>query len=389
MNKNQISDAVWQYYSREIKDAVSSYIKDNCIRLGISFSKISTLDEVKLAHLSLDRVNTADTHENIFQFDVIAIAHIEICRKSLCQITDNAAEIWLQVFCEIDISLGASNFTIKSIEPYDHVENKKPGTLTDGSHGGNQTFSVPIMDAFVLYTFSPDLRRVVDSGDFVYIDGHYCINAPKYTMRNERGVLELTEYAASHTYECCLSFKQSINPYVAFVTWVLSLTGLTPFHSAAPITTTGFNYNYTDQNKEVETRAAAMRAELSDVKDAAAIMERLPGSFSKSFIMLMEWRKVTVEQLAEKSLLSPKTIQRMRSIPDRKWNIEVVIAVCVGLQLPPYISFTLIEKAGLKIRSEAKDFIYAHLLTTCYQSSISVFNEYLEAVGLPPLSGKE
>ena len=69
--------------------------------------------------------------------------------------------------------------------------------------------------------------------------------------------------------------------------------------------------------------------------------------------------------------------------------MEHIIALCVGLQLPPYISTPLLERAGHKIKTGEKDITYAHLLATHYQSPIFEFNEYLEAVGYPPLSGNE
>jgi hypothetical protein len=103
----------------------------------------------------------------------------------------------------------------------------------------------------------------------------------------------------------------------------------------------------------------------------------------------MRWRKMTVERLAEKSLLSVSTIKRMRTELDRQWEMEHVIAVCVGLQLQPYISMPLLERAGHRIKTGEKDITYAHLLATHYKSTIFEFNEYLEAVGYPPLSGKE
>jgi hypothetical protein len=132
-----------------------------------------------------------------------------------------------------------------------------------------------------------------------------------------------------------------------------------------------------------------MRKELRSVKEAAGILGTLPGSFGKSLVLLMRWRKMTVEGLAEKSLLSPKTVQRMRNEPDHKWEMELVIAICVGLRLPPYISAPLLEKAGHRIKADEKNITYAHLLATHYESPIFEFNEYLEAVGYPPLSGKE
>ena len=133
----------------------------------------------------------------------------------------------------------------------------------------------------------------------------------------------------------------------------------------------------------------AILAEHEKIKDAAKMMEDLPATFHHALIKLMEWRGVTNEQLAEKSLLSSKTIQRMRTNPNYKCELETVVAVCFGLQLHPYISNSLIEKAGLKIKVGEKSITYAHLLATQYQSTIHEVNNYLEIVGYSHLSGKE
>jgi DNA-binding Xre family transcriptional regulator len=161
------------------------------------------------------------------------------------------------------------------------------------------------------------------------------------------------------------------------------------FQSAVSRTVTDHNYSHNDHNKNIEARAAAIQAEQSEVREATKIMEILPPTFHQSLIRLMAWRGVTNEALAEKSLLSPKTIQRMRTDPDYKCDMDTVVAVCFGLQLPPYISNSLIEKAGLKIRVGEKGITYSHLLATQYKNTIHEVNEYLEVAGYPRLSGNE
>ena len=71
----------------------------------------------------------------------------------------------------------------------------------------------------------------------------------------------------------------------------------------------------------------------------------------------MKWRKITVEKLGETALLEPKTIQRMRNYPNQTWNIKNVVALCIGLRLPPSLSSVMIEKAGLKFRPGEEQFI--------------------------------
>ena len=98
---------------------------------------------------------------------------------------------------------------------------------------------------------------------------------------------------------------------------------------------------------------------------------------------------MTNERLAELSLLSSKTIQRLRADPDHNCDLDTAAALCFGLQLHPHISEYLIEKAGHKLKVGQKGVTYAHLLATRYKCSIHEVNEYLEIAGYPPLSGKE
>lgn len=52
-----------------------------------------------------------------------------------------------------------------------------------------------------------DFRDAIDTCDFVYVEGHVCINNEKYIYSSDRGV-GLTSYALSHMDECCLVFDK-------------------------------------------------------------------------------------------------------------------------------------------------------------------------------------
>ena len=260
-------------------------------------------------------------------------------------------------------------------------------SFENGAAGKNQTFSIPVLDSAHQYVFNADFQRLVDSGNFVYIDAHYCINDPKYVTANKYGILEMTGYAVKHIDECCLIFDRSTRPNDNF--GVQRYTECILFQSAVSRTVTEYKYSHNDHNRDIASRAAVMLAEYGEVKAAVKIMEQLPATFHQSLIALMKWRGVTNEQLAEKSLLSPKTIQRMRTNPDYKCDIRTLVAVCIGLQLPSYVSTDLIEKAGIKIKIGVENMTYAHILSTYSKSTIFEANEYLEVAGYPPLSGSE
>ena len=313
--------------------------------------------------------------------------------------TDNIADVLPGVIAELADYFGVSKQAAKirmidvgyteAVGVFEYVDNRyvPHHSFGDSIIGSKQTFSVPVVDSVIQYAVNPDFQRIMDSGNFVYIDTHYCINDPKYVVANEYGILEMTEYAVKHMDECCLTFDRTTRSNANY--GVQRYTECVLFKDAVSQTVNEFEYSHTDHNKAVEARAAAILAEQREVKDAAAILAKLPAAFHTSLVVLMDWRGITVEQLAEKSLVEPKTIQRMRNTPDYNCKLETLIALCIGLQLPPYISTPLLGKAGHTIRLGEQGITYAHLLTNSYKSSIHEVNEHLEIAGFPRLSGKE
>ncbi|MEB6113921.1 ImmA/IrrE family metallo-endopeptidase [Kurthia gibsonii] len=70
----------------------------------------------------------------------------------------------------------------------------------------NQTFSISAQDILYEYATKPALKQLLDSGEFLYVNAHVCINDPKYIQKNDAGYATLTDYARNHIDECCLIF---------------------------------------------------------------------------------------------------------------------------------------------------------------------------------------
>jgi DNA-binding Xre family transcriptional regulator len=155
------------------------------------------------------------------------------------------------------------------------------------------------------------------------------------------------------------------------------------FQSAVAKTLTEFAFELTDQPKEI----AAMLAEINEAKEAAQILAQLPRSFSPALINLMDWRKITNEELAEKAQIAAKTIQRMRNDKNQDHKKETVIAVCIGLQLFPDISMELLNLAGFALKYTEQDILYRKILNTRYKSSVHDCNELLTVANYPRLTG--
>ena len=64
----------------------------------------------------------------------------------------------------------------------------------------------------------------------------------------------------------------------------------------------------------------------------------------------MEWVEISEETLAEKALVSTKLVQRLRNNPAYPKNVDCVVAVCIGMNLPPELSNALISRSGFTLR---------------------------------------
>ena len=83
-----------------------------------------------------------------------------------------------------------------------------------------------------------------------------------------------------------------------------------------------------------------------------------PMEFPDALHYLMKDQKMTVEHLEETSLISTRTIIRLSNDPDYGVTREHIVALSVGLTLPPIISMELLRKAGLVMKNTMRHNTY-------------------------------
>ena len=105
----------------------------------------------------------------------------------------------------------------------------------------------------------------------------------------------------------------------------------------------------------------------------------------------MDWSEISVESLAENALISAKMVQRMRNDLTYPKNIDSVVAICIGMHLPPELSNALIDKSGftLRLAQNKAHILYYFFLNHYYTHSIRECNDMLVAKGLPVMTGTE
>lgn len=258
----------------------------------------------------------------------------------------------------------------------------KPHTWKEGALKANQTFSISFKDALIASIINPDLRAVREQGLLIYVDSHFCINDPKYIFYDVFGNPQLTDYARYHMDECCLIFELApeglVNAYQKenYLECVLCRD----INSGILFTANFADLSLNQSNLE---KAKAMQKYNREI---SKVLRELPQLFPEALVYLMNFLEVTVDSLAEASNLGDRTISRLRGGESK--TLENVVAVCIGMKLPPSVSHELVRRAGFFLTNSEKDLAYRFLLDSCYSESIYVCNEMLSGQNIPILGQK-
>ena len=138
-----------------------------------------------------------------------------------------------------------------------------------------------------------------------------------------------------------------------------------------------------DGASPVTAEGQAFRKMIMEEYNLAAQVEV---SFNDRIVKLMDAKRISKKQLAERTGLSDATIQSMRNDPDRQFTIESIVAVCIGLHVPVEISLPLIESSPTKFMKSEEMSAYRYVLTHCYEQEVPQVNRILVEAGYKPLT---
>ena len=105
-------------------------------------------------------------------------------------------------------------------------------------------------------------------------------------------------------------------------------------------------------------------------------------SFADALTYHMDWKKITVDDLVERSGLSDTTIKNYRAGKIPQPPIENVMAVCIGLNLSKVLALDLLSKASYQLGENPRDVAYKFLLDYS-DGTLHQWNLILDAFGQP------
>lgn len=126
--------------------------------------------------------------------------------------------------------------------------------------------------------------------------------------------------------------------------------------------------------------------EIERAKKEAEVLNDMPNSFPKALCYVMKLSGFTKEALAYESKVSESTIGRYRNGKVKSFSEKNVVALCVAMHLPPWLSFELIAKAGFSLAATREQQAYLMVLSCMYMRSVDEVNDYLKERGSDLLS---
>ena len=115
------------------------------------------------------------------------------------------------------------------------------------------------------------------------------------------------------------------------------------------------------------------------------MLDAMPNSFPGALTYLMKQAHITIEALEERSHISGRTISRFRTDDNREYTIDQLIALCVAMNLPPWLSRGLLQRAGFSLRTSKQHQAYQFILDCLFMDTVDDVQCFLRESGCQPL----
>lgn len=238
------------------------------------------------------------------------------------------------------------------------------------------TYVIDRKNAHILYAKEKKFRTLMQSGDYVYVDGHICANSSQF-IKVEEGEAQLTLWARAHVDECCLRFTLKYD----------NESGSSSYRFGRLNSVEAYNRHY---RGFLDRKGVLSDSEYIEAKEAL-VEQVLPLSFREMLVILMKYgnsrsERFTNESLAEAAHLSPRIISYLRNEEVKNYKRDHVLAICFAMHLPSWLSAIFLEKAGFQIPRYGTEGYLGELLDLNFMDTVDEIQKYLKDNHYPPLA---
>nr|DAY40595.1 MAG TPA: Helix-turn-helix XRE-family like protein [Caudoviricetes sp.] len=242
----------------------------------------------------------------------------------------------------------------------------------------NMTFTISAKDAALLVASDSEFERVICSGRYRYVEGHFCLNTDKYILRDYYGKPHLTVYARCHMEECCLGF--TVGGRYRRTEYAVSKVARNKTEPVTDKYRAAYRLVAEPGSSEYEKENQAM------VDDGLLWLEfykNIPDDFAEMIKAIMKRKGITQENLSFELGVDRKAL--LNYLNQDRPSVAHVVGICVALKVPYFISMEILGAAGIKLRSTEQDFLYRQFLLNAENLTVSRCEDILKQHNEKPL----
>ena len=232
-----------------------------------------------------------------------------------------------------------------------------------------QTFVIDKDGAWKLYEKDADFRALIDSGQYMFADGHIVRNDPAFFRDGVHGS-RLSVWANAHVDQCCLRFTRQ---------YVQQHVGKYVFGRM------NYDADYVKQTL-FYVEGLMNDGERDELTATKIYQQSFPETFKDAFDLVRKQNKLSIESTAELMNLSDSTLKRWLKEPDEQISIDFIVVAALAMKLPDWISELLLDRAHKCLsKANRRHLALQWILRVQWNDGIRAANDFLTAKGLEPL----
>ena len=241
------------------------------------------------------------------------------------------------------------------------------------------TYIISKGEAAILLRESDAFRYALESGCYVYAEGHYCLNDDKYIDRRYSYEKRLTEYARRHVEECCISFR------------VRGRYADAEYTDGQAARKKEYKYKYQsrhefDAEPETKERVVQNTRFTDDAVIWKQVKQNMPDDFGKAVQNIIDLKGISQNELAMRMGVC-RSVQRRWCY--EKTSLRHVAALCIAMDVRADIGEELIRLAGFAFQNNLEHNLIHSMLFETKDLTVSRANEIMRQNNLPPLTNGE
>ena len=226
--------------------------------------------------------------------------------------------------------------------PIDGDRTAAPYCRSDGIIDIHYTYTIDIENLRTIIDKNDELKKKVEEGLFLYVDGHLVFNSCRY-CNEDNGKLLLTDFARTHIELCCIAFEiempSEASPLVFHEVTTLETKRI------GPRVIGGITYIKGVNNGTIETQNAEFDALFSDTYKLIA---ECNNNLAHNLELVRKARKITVRAIADEMQYDEGSLSRFFS-GERKPRAELLAYICIALNMPYVLSKRIFEDSPYRL----------------------------------------